>query len=195
MGSSGSRHNLRDIHWGATGEKSPILVKSGDISKELSDGSKRNPASITWQIMRSIIPTHNNNCLSLLLLPPDPALDDSKVKINDLVEEGEGVDLYLFSTQQTSAGGKEMLWVKFGVCIIMVNHVVFVIELRLTTTVIDCFFGLSVVFGLDLVFVQKGYRLKKAVLSEHEWSLVKRNEPVFCRQSLTSSPAYSTSWL
>lgn len=135
MGSSGSRHNLRDTHWGATGEKSPVLVKSGDISKELCDGSKRNPALITCQIMRSIIPTHNNNCLSLVL-PPDSALDDSKVKINDLVEEGEGVDLYLFSTQQTSAGGKEILWVKFGVCIIMVNHVVFVIELRLTTTVI-----------------------------------------------------------
>ena len=51
-----------------------------------------------------------------------------------------------------------MLRVKFGVCIIMVNHVVFVIELRLATTVIDCFFGLSVVLGPDLVFVQKGYR-------------------------------------
>ena len=103
--------------------------------------------------------THSQQKLRLHhLLPPYPALDDSKVKINDLVEEGEGVDHYLFSTQQTSAGGKEMLWVKFGVCIIIVNHVVFVIELRLATTVIDCFFGLSVVLGPDLVFVQKGYR-------------------------------------
>ena len=45
MGSSRSRHNLRDIHWGATGEKSPVLVKSGDISIELCDGAKRTPAS------------------------------------------------------------------------------------------------------------------------------------------------------
>lgn len=67
------------MYWGATGEKSPVLVKRRGISKELFGRTKREPALITCQTKGSIIPAYSV-CLLILLLPPDPALDSSEAK-------------------------------------------------------------------------------------------------------------------
>lgn len=74
-----------EMHQRTAGERSPALVRSGEISKEPKGKLKRESALIACQAKGSVVTVYNNICLLPLLLPPHPALEGSEAEMHGVV--------------------------------------------------------------------------------------------------------------